>query len=58
MTVPKARCGACRTDIVLPDFTMAFQPIIDIETSTVYAYEALVRPTAGGSAADVLRLIT
>lgn len=58
MTAPKVRCGACRADIVLPDFTMAFQPIIDIETSTVYAYEALVRPTAGGSAADVLRLIT
>ena len=33
---------------------MAFQPIIDIESSDVYAYEALVRPTGGGSAADVL----
>jgi EAL domain-containing protein (putative c-di-GMP-specific phosphodiesterase class I) len=36
---------------------MAFQPIIDIDTATVYAYEALVRPTGGGSAADVLSQI-
>jgi EAL domain-containing protein (putative c-di-GMP-specific phosphodiesterase class I) len=39
---------------VLPDFTMAFQPIIDVETGEVFAQEALVRPRGGGSAADVL----
>lgn len=33
---------------------MAFQPIIDIESGDVYAYEALVRSPGGGSAADVL----
>jgi EAL domain-containing protein (putative c-di-GMP-specific phosphodiesterase class I) len=33
---------------------MAFQPIIDFETRTPYAYEALVRPVGGGTAADVL----
>jgi len=33
---------------------MAFQPIVDLETSEVYAYEALVRPLRGGSAADIL----
>ncbi len=26
------KCLACRKDIVLPDFTMAFQPIVDVET--------------------------
>jgi EAL domain-containing protein (putative c-di-GMP-specific phosphodiesterase class I) len=36
---------------------MAFQPIVDIDTSEIYAYEALVRPTGGGSAADVLSQI-
>jgi EAL domain-containing protein (putative c-di-GMP-specific phosphodiesterase class I) len=36
---------------------MAFQPIVDIDTAAVYAYEALVRPTGGGSAADVLAQI-
>jgi EAL domain-containing protein (putative c-di-GMP-specific phosphodiesterase class I) len=36
---------------------MAFQPIVDIETAEIYAYEALVRPTGGGSAADVLSQI-
>jgi EAL domain-containing protein (putative c-di-GMP-specific phosphodiesterase class I) len=51
------RCGACRTEISVPPFTMAFQPIVDIESSTVYAYEALVRPVGDGAAADVLALI-
>lgn len=36
---------------------MAFQPIVDIETAEIYAFEALVRPTGGGSAADVLSRI-
>lgn len=54
MTSPKARCGACRTDVSLPSFTMAFQPIVDIDSREVYAYEALVRPVGGGSAAQIL----
>jgi EAL domain-containing protein (putative c-di-GMP-specific phosphodiesterase class I) len=36
---------------------MAFQPIVDIDSADIYAYEALVRPTGGGSAADVLSQI-
>ncbi len=51
------KCGACRSDVPLPPFTMAFQPIIDLETGEVYAYESLVRPPAGGSAAEVLSQI-
>jgi EAL domain-containing protein (putative c-di-GMP-specific phosphodiesterase class I) len=53
----KPKCGACREDVPLPAFTMAFQPIVDVDSSEVYAYEALVRPAAGGTAADVLSQI-
>jgi EAL domain-containing protein (putative c-di-GMP-specific phosphodiesterase class I) len=53
----RVKCGACRTDVALPSFTMAFQPIIDVDTGGVFAYEALVRPTGGGSAAEVLSQI-
>ncbi len=50
----KSRAHTRREDASLPDFTMAFQPIVDIETGTVYAQEALVRPPGGGTAIDVL----
>jgi EAL domain-containing protein (putative c-di-GMP-specific phosphodiesterase class I) len=58
MNSSKKSCNACRIDVALPDFTMAFQPIVDIETGEAYAYEALVRPPGGGSAHDVLTQIT
>jgi EAL domain-containing protein (putative c-di-GMP-specific phosphodiesterase class I) len=48
------RWRAYRNDVGLPGFTMAFQPIVDIETGATYAQEALVRPSGGGSAADIL----
>jgi len=54
MSSQRIRCGACRTDVALPAFTMAFQPIVDIESRTAYAYEALVRPVGGGTAVDIL----
>jgi EAL domain-containing protein (putative c-di-GMP-specific phosphodiesterase class I) len=57
MATSKVKCGACRTDVALPSFTMAFQPIVDLELGTTYAYEALVRPSGGGSAAEVLSQI-
>ena len=44
--------------MALPEFTMAFQPIVDLDSASVYAFEALVRPPAGGNAYDVLSLIT
>jgi predicted signal transduction protein with EAL and GGDEF domain len=34
--------------------TMAFQPIVDIETGAVFSYEALVRGANGQSAGEVL----
>jgi len=58
MTSKTNRCVACRTDVVIPEFTMAFQPIVNIEVGDVYAYEALVRPPGGGSAYDILSRIT
>lgn len=36
------------------DFTMAFQPIIDVDTGAVFAYEALVRGVGGEGAAQIL----
>ena len=53
----RVKCGACRTDVPLPTFTMAFQPIVDLETGETYAYEALVRPPGGGGAAEILAQI-
>ncbi len=58
MVSERTRCSACRTDVTLPDFTMAFQPIVDIETAEIYAFEALVRPLGGGSALDILSQIS
>lgn len=37
---------------------MAFQPMFDLDTNSVFAYEALVRPVGGGSAAQVLEQIS
>jgi EAL domain-containing protein (putative c-di-GMP-specific phosphodiesterase class I) len=54
----KQQCKACRTDVVVPEFTMAFQPIVDIDTGSPYAFEALVRPPGGGSAFEILSRIT
>ena len=43
-----SRCGACIDGIAPPfEFSMAFQPVIDLDAGRVYAYEALVRGPAG-----------
>lgn len=48
-------CRSCRPDEPLPfDFTMAFQPIVDVARREVFAYEALVRGTAGEGAETIL----
>ncbi|WP_043527893.1 EAL domain-containing protein [Litchfieldella xinjiangensis] len=50
-------CGRC--DRPLPfDFTMAFQPIVDLKEARIYAYEALVRGVNGESAYQVLSQVT
>jgi EAL domain-containing protein (putative c-di-GMP-specific phosphodiesterase class I) len=57
MTPPEEICFGCRSEVELPDFTMAFQPIVDVETGGIHAYEALVRPVGGGTAAQILEQI-
>lgn len=48
-------CDECRKPGALGfDFTMAFQPIVDLETQSVFAYEALVRGLNGEGAGTVL----
>lgn len=52
---PVAGCAQCRNNDELGfDFAYAYQPIVDIETQTVYAHEALVRGPNGESAWSVL----
>lgn len=53
------RCGACADGIAPPfGFSMAFQPVVDVATSRVYAYEALVRGPGGEAAGSVLGKVT
>lgn len=48
-------CRDCRDQTKLGfDFTMAFQPIVDLETRRPFAYEALVRGPNGEGAGTVL----
>lgn len=53
-------CRACREDVPTPEFTMAFQPIVDVAHGRVFAYEALVRSPSDphSGAAPVLAAIT
>jgi len=53
-----AGCAQCRDERLLDfQFTMAFQPIVDLELGRPYAYEALVRGTEGQGAAYILGLV-
>ncbi len=51
-------CRNCRSDVEIFDFTMAFQPIVDIETAEVWGYESLVRGINGESAWSILSQVT
>lgn len=52
-------CNACKDGLSLPfSFSMAFQPIVNVETSTVYAYEALVRGVENQPAGEILSRVT
>jgi EAL domain-containing protein (putative c-di-GMP-specific phosphodiesterase class I) len=55
---PHLTCKACRDGGGL-DFgiTMAFQPIVDVESKAIFAHEALVRGADGAGAAEVLAKI-
>jgi EAL domain-containing protein (putative c-di-GMP-specific phosphodiesterase class I) len=60
LTMPtRARCEACKDGTALPfEFTMAFQPIVDLGAGRIWGYEALVRGIAGESAAAILAQVT
>jgi EAL domain-containing protein (putative c-di-GMP-specific phosphodiesterase class I) len=50
-------CSICTQPLGF-EFTMAFQPIVDVAAGTVFAHEALVRGPNGEGAADVLARVT
>lgn len=55
----QTKCGGCKDGLQQPfPFSMAFQPIVDVEAGRVFAYEALVRGLQGESAASVLQQVT
>jgi EAL domain-containing protein (putative c-di-GMP-specific phosphodiesterase class I) len=52
-------CEGCRDGDAFPvPFTMAFQPIVALETSSIWGYEALVRGRNGEGAGSVLGAVT
>ena len=53
-----SRCDACRREGPQFGLAMAFQPIVDVETGQVWAYEALVRGPEGQGASHVLGAVT
>lgn len=58
MPHPQA-CKACRDGSPLGfEFSMAFQPIVDVEAGRPWAYEALVRGPDGESAWSILSQVT
>lgn len=53
-----AGCAGCRSGRDIFPFTMAFQPIVDLETGRIEAHEALVRGPNGEGAGVVLSQVT
>jgi EAL domain-containing protein (putative c-di-GMP-specific phosphodiesterase class I) len=59
MTRSAQPCEGCRNGTSFAqEFTMAFQPIVDVETGRAFAYEALIRTPDGRPAGEVLRHVT
>lgn len=59
LTIMPIKCNGCRdgADFGLP-FSMAFQPIVDMRSGTVFAHEALVRGVNGEGAGSVLAQVS
>jgi len=53
-----ARCAGCSQATEIFPFTMAFQPIVDIQECRIDAHEALVRGIDGAGAGRVLEQLT
>ncbi len=59
LLVSGERCDACIDGISPPfEFSMAFQPVVDLAAGRIYAYEALVRGPANEPATTVLGKVT
>ena len=55
----KIGCSACSDETALGfDFTMAFQPIVDVHSGEIFAQEALVRGLGGESAGEIISKVT
>jgi EAL domain-containing protein (putative c-di-GMP-specific phosphodiesterase class I) len=58
-SLQKLDCSGCSEKVTLDfDFTMAFQPIIDVEKKEIFAQEALVRGLNRESAGEILSRLT
>ncbi|MGY6565986.1 MAG: EAL domain-containing protein [Halomonadaceae bacterium] len=53
----EGHCERCEGELPF-DFTMAFQPIVDLGSARIITYEALVRGPAGESAGSILAKVT
>jgi EAL domain-containing protein (putative c-di-GMP-specific phosphodiesterase class I) len=53
-----ASCRGCQSPQPLFPFTMAFQPIVDVQNRRIDSYEALVRGPDGAGASSVLAQLT
>jgi EAL domain-containing protein (putative c-di-GMP-specific phosphodiesterase class I) len=58
LRTPAKACAACKNAPALFPFSMAFQPIVDLQQNRIDAYEALVRGPAGEAAGHVLSQLT
>ena len=54
MSEDRQRCMGCQSAPALPPFTMAFQPIVDLQAQRIDSYEALVRGPNGEGAGSIL----
>jgi EAL domain-containing protein (putative c-di-GMP-specific phosphodiesterase class I) len=54
MTTPKHSCVACKNARLDFPFTMAFQPVVDVQEQRIDAHEALVRGPHGEGAGSIL----
>jgi EAL domain-containing protein (putative c-di-GMP-specific phosphodiesterase class I) len=56
---PPFSCNGCKDGIEQPfPFSMAFQPIVDVDTGKAFAYEALVRGERGEPVGSILGQVT
>ncbi len=54
MSGERQGCKGCQSAPALPPFTMAFQPIVDLQSQSIDSYEALVRGPDGEGAGTIL----